>query len=89
MAYDVAAIKFRGMDAVTNFGVSRYNLETISAIDFRNEYSCVENWRRNFIEQAIVIMWSRTNIFEDNASLSFDKTFKLLGLSLKLVGPLC
>ncbi|NP_001344573.1 uncharacterized protein LOC100384122 [Zea mays] len=28
-AYDIAAIKFRGLNAVTNFEISRYNVETI------------------------------------------------------------
>lgn len=30
-AYDVAAIKFRGVNAVTNFDISRYNVEKIIA----------------------------------------------------------
>nr|GEU36556.1 AP2-like ethylene-responsive transcription factor ANT [Tanacetum cinerariifolium] len=32
-AYDVAAIKFRGMNAVTNFDMSKYNVEAINASD--------------------------------------------------------
>ncbi|KAJ3683028.1 hypothetical protein LUZ60_013255 [Juncus effusus] len=32
-AYDIAAIKFRGLNAVTNFSLNRYNLEAISATD--------------------------------------------------------
>ncbi|PWA89899.1 aintegumenta [Artemisia annua] len=32
-AYDVAAIKFRGMNAVTNFDMSKYNVEAIIASD--------------------------------------------------------
>jgi hypothetical protein len=30
-AYDIAAIKFRGMNAVTNFGISKYDVERICA----------------------------------------------------------
>lgn len=30
-AYDIAAIKFRGASAVTNFNISRYNAEQIIA----------------------------------------------------------
>lgn len=32
-AYDVAAVKFRGTNAVTNFDISRYNVEKIMASD--------------------------------------------------------
>uniref|UniRef100_J3LN62 AP2/ERF domain-containing protein n=2 Tax=Oryza brachyantha TaxID=4533 RepID=J3LN62_ORYBR len=32
-AYDIAALKFRGVNAVTNFEPSRYNLEAISQSD--------------------------------------------------------
>lgn len=43
-AYDVAAIKFRGVNAVTNFDISRYHVEKIMA---SNTLLAGENARRN------------------------------------------
>lgn len=46
-AYDVAAIKFRGTNAVTNFDISRYHVEKIMA---SNTLLAAEQARRNKVE---------------------------------------
>lgn len=50
-AYDVAAIKFRGVNAVTNFDISRYDVEKIMA---SNTLLAGEHAKRNKVESTEV-----------------------------------
>ncbi|KAJ8453347.1 hypothetical protein Cgig2_008231 [Carnegiea gigantea] len=51
-AYDVAAIKFRGVNAVTNFDISRYDVEKIMA---SNTLLAGEHAKRNKVESTEVV----------------------------------
>ncbi|KAF9597407.1 hypothetical protein IFM89_017753 [Coptis chinensis] len=74
-AYDVAAIKFRGLSAVTNFDMNRYNVKSIleSDLPFGNskrfkESQAIELARKREELQAL----SATSFYEGSSSSSFQ-----------------
>ncbi|KAL7611348.1 hypothetical protein Lser_V15G12637 [Lactuca serriola] len=80
-AYDVAAIKFRGVNAVTNFDISRYNVEKIIA---SNTLLAGELARRTKVDPTNELLCEQPHINGEPKTMSSEPTINRNMLDWKM-----